>query len=181
MDLFVPMTTRARVVAVAAAGMALFMVWRLLMPAPVSTPGSIASLPRHDSGYWFDLAQDVSEGAAKDPRLGLTVAAAYGARAQQVPTLGVLAGVIKFGHGPEIVGTVVSGLPGGGVVLGERTAARAGKHGGTFEWGVASFGADSGTYCVWWNTSVVGVAVVTGLDPADSRALALEARNATQR
>ncbi|MEO6712515.1 MAG: hypothetical protein ABIM89_03685 [Mycobacteriales bacterium] len=176
-----PTSTRARLVVVAAAGVIMVLLWRMLAPAAVSTPKTIDSLPRHDTGYWFQLAERVREGAADDPRLGTTAAAAYGRTARPTPTLGVLAAVIKVGRGPDIVSSVVNALSGSGVSLGPRVAAPEGKHGGTFECGSASFGADSGTYCVWWTKGALGMALVNGLDPVAARALALKARNATQR
>ena len=174
-------STRARVVAAAVAGVVILILWRLLAPPAISTPVAIGGHPRHEQGFYFDLAEQVRAGAAQDPRLGLTVAAVYGAQNQPLPSFGVLAGVIKFGQGEEIVGGVISGLAGGGVTLGPRTPAPAGKHGGTFECGAAALGQDEGTYCVWWTTSVVGVALVAEPDTRQAQALALAARNATQR
>lgn len=178
-----PFASRRTVYAAAAVSSAVLAVllWRLFSQPTLRTPSHIGSHPRHEQGYYFDLAERVRSGAGDDPRLGLTVAAAYGGPAQPLPTLGVLAGVIKFGHGDEITNGVLSGVSGSGLTLGPRTPAPPGKHGGTFECGPASFGADSGTYCVWWNAKVVGVAVVAGLEPDAARELALAARNATER
>ena len=170
---------KARVATAALVGVVTFGLWQLLTPPAVVAPRRIAALAKLERGYYFDLAARVRRGAADDPRLGRTVAAAYGDPAG--PTLGVLAGVIKFGHGPEILDGVLGGLAGAGVTLGARAAAPPGKHGGTLECGSASFGADSGSYCLWWNTDVAGIAVIVGLEPAAARALALRARNATQR
>jgi len=174
-------STRSRLIAAGAIGIVFILAWRALTPPAVSAPKSIAGHPRHEQGYYFDLAERVRTGAAEDPRLGLTVAAAYGASSQPLPTFGVLQGVIKFGNGSEIVGGVLNGLASGGVALGPRTGAPAGRHGGTFECGTASLGADTGNFCVWWTNSVVGVALVAETDAARAQELALAARDATQR
>lgn len=174
-------STRARVLAAIAIAVIGAMLWRFLTPPAVSTPQAIKGHPRHEQGFYLDLAERVRTGAGEDPRLGLTVAAVYGAPSQPLPTFGVLQGVIKFGQGSDIVGGVLNGLASGGVALGPRTGAPAGRHGGTFECGTASLGVDSGIYCVWWTKAVVGVAVVAEPDAAKGHALALAARDATQR
>lgn len=170
---------RVRYAVAAAVGVLVIAVWHAMTPPAVFVPRHIGPLHRLDRGYYFDLASQVRRGVADDPRLGRTVAAAYGDAAS--PTLGVLAGVIKIGHGEEIASSLASGLAGGGVVLAPLSAAAAGPHGGTFECGSAGFGSERGTYCVWWNSTVVGLSVVTGPDEAVARGLALRARNATQR
>lgn len=183
MRLPMPFGNRRAVYVAVATAIALLSIlaWRWSSQPALRTPSRIESHPRHEQGYYFDLAERVRTGAGEDPRLGLVVAAVYGAPAQPLPTVGVLSGVIKFGHGSEISNGVLGGLAGSGLTLGPRTAAPAGRHGGTFECGAASYGADAGTYCVWWNTGVVGMALVTGQEPVAARALALTARNATTR
>lgn len=177
-----PRFSRGRIAAAAAVVLILLggVLW-VRRPGPLRTPDRIGALERLDEGVAVDIEQGLREIAQSERRIGDPVVAVYGDPADALPTVAVVAGVIKIGHGDEIVSTFINGLAVGGIQVGGPRPAGGGRHGGSFSCGDLSSGELRGTYCTWHDQRTVGAIAVYGRDPADAQALAARVRDAVQR
>lgn len=159
----------------------LLVVWWVRRPGPLRVPDRIGSLQRQSDGVYSDADEALRNLAEEERRIGDAVVGVYGDPAAQLPTAAVVAGVIKIGHGDQIVSALTNGLAVSGVRVSPTQPAPGGRHGGTFACGDIAAGGLEGTYCTWHDELTVGAVVVYGRGPAEATVLAAQVRDAVQR